>query len=294
MKRIVTLFLLASATSTFAAAETVTRLDDPALFLPAALSKQVDVRFSEAFAKNRLTKTDFDGVVMSELPGGQVCLFGRNQGLDPEDPKLKDVARADQGDICAPLADVSVRVKAQVVADAPPVPFYSTDKVKCTWNWLTGKGIGLWAEDCAFDTGHWTVAYDEAADQFTLSVDKGDPYPVLRQFRVETGQGPDALLPALKAKGLVLDNAECQFAPSTEQILPKGWAAWQVVPVGKLKKDFDALPRDEIPDPPCGDLGMTVDSIGFFMISADHPERILYVDLGQDGTMFDPYSIRLF
>ena len=32
----------------------------------------------------------------------------------------------------------------------------------------------------------------------------------------------------------------------------------------------------------------------FFMISAEHPERILHVDLGQDGTMFDPYSMRLF
>ena len=293
MKRLATLLLMASATCALAGAETATRLDDPSLYLPAGLGKQVDVRFSEAFAKGRLAKTDFDGVVMSELPAGQVCLFGRNQGLDPDDAKLKDVARADQGDICAPLADVSVRVKAQVVADATPVPFYGTDKTKCTWAWKTGKGIGLWSEDCKFDTGHWSVAYDEAADQFTLSVDGGDPYPVLRQFRVEKGQGPDSLLPALKAKGLVLDSGECHFAPYTEQTMPKGWAAWNVVPVGKLKQDFAALPKDDVPEPPCGDLGMTVDSIGFFMISAEHPERILHVDLGQDGTMFDPYSIKL-
>ena len=95
---------------------------------------------------------------------------------------------------------------------------------------------------------------------------------MLRQFRVEKGQGPERLLPALKAKGLVLDNAECQFAPYTDQTMPK----------------------DDIPEPPCGELGMTVDSIGFFMISTTHPERILYASLGQDGTMFDPYSIKLF
>lgn len=179
MKRLATLLLLASATQAFASSQTVTRPDDPSLYLPAALGKQVDVCFSEAFAKGRLAKTDFGGVVMSELPGAQVCLFGRNQG---------------------------------------------------------------------------------------------DPYPVLRQFRVEKGQGPERLLPALKAKGLVLDNAECQFAPYTDQTMPK----------------------DDIPEPPCGELGMTVDSIGFFMISTTHPERILYASLGQDGTMFDPYSIKLF
>ena len=85
MKRLATLLLMASATCALAGAETATRLDDPSLYLPAGLGKQVDVRFSEAFAKGRLAKTDFDGVVMSELPAGQVCLFGRNQGLDPDD-----------------------------------------------------------------------------------------------------------------------------------------------------------------------------------------------------------------
>ena len=46
-----------------------------------------------------------------------------------------------------------------------------------------GKGIGLWTEQCKFDTGLWDVVYDAARDLFALRVDGGEPYAVLRQFR---------------------------------------------------------------------------------------------------------------
>ena len=39
-----------------------------------------------------------------------------------------------------------------------------------------------------------------------------------------------AIGPDIKGKGLVLDDKECVFAPSTDQIPPPGWTAWEVVP----------------------------------------------------------------
>ena len=137
------------------------------------------------------------------------------------------------------------------------------------------------------------MTHDEAEDWFSLSADNGDAYTVLRQFHVAAGEGPDALLPSLKSRGLIRDSADCQFAPATDQPVPAGWTAWEVMPVGKLKQDFDARPQDEVPDPPCGEIGMTADSIGFFMVRKDHPDRVLHVNLGQDGTMIDPASITL-
>jgi hypothetical protein len=60
---------------------------------------------------------------------------------------------------------------------------------------------------------------------------------------------------------------------------------------------FDALPSSEIPEPPCGELGMTVDCAGYFMVHKmvhkNFPERVIYVSLGHDGTMIDPGSITL-
>ena len=273
------------------AAETLIRADEPDIKFAYALGKQVNVRFSDTLVKGRLPKADYEGLVVSETPDGKICLFGREQGIDPDQPALQGIGRSDAGDICVPRADVTLRVEAQAVDGAPPVPFYSTVKSSCAWVWKTGRGIGLWTEDCKFDTGRWNIAYDEAADTFSLQVNGGDPYAVVRQFREEGG--PEALLPGLKAQGLVLDDPECLFVQSTDKNAPDGWTIWDVEPTGKRKTAFEAMPGDEVPEPPCGELGMAVDFAGFFMVHRDFPDRILYVNLGQDGTMFDLGSLTL-
>ncbi len=271
--------------------EQLFRLDDPGINLAFALGKQVNVRFAESFITGRLPKADYDGLVVSEAPDGKVCLFGREQGIDPALPALKDFARADAGDICLARAEVSVRVEQQAKDGAPPVPFYSTVKASCRWVWKTGQAIGVWTEDCRFENGHWEVNYDAVNDWFALRVDDGEPFAVLRQFRMDGG--PEALLPDLKRRGLVLDDAECVFVPSTDQMAPAGWTVWDVEPVGKRKQMFDGLAGDEVPEPPCGELGMAVDYVGFFMVHKDFPGRVLYVNLGQDGTMIDLGSVTL-
>lgn len=261
--------------------------------LRAALGKQIDVRFSEAFAKDRLEKADIEGVIVYGLRDGKLCLYGQGKGLEPTAPALSAFASPDGGgDICVPLADVSIRVAShEPVEGASPVPFYATDRTGCSWVWRQGKDLGLWTETCKFDNGVWGVSYDEANDSFVLRHSDGAPYTVLQQFRA--AGGPPALLATLKQQGLVLDLAECVMAKVVDQPAPSGWSAWQVVPTGKLKQDFDAQVQIEIPAPPCGKLGYAVDSVGFFMVKDDAPDRVLYANLGQDGTMIDLASIRL-
>lgn len=290
MKTVFALCLSSLALATAAsAAETVVAASDPALPLTAALGKQVSVRLSDALVKGHFAQADFDGVMVSDLPEGRICFFGRDQGLDPEDPKLKDLVRAENSDICVKREDVSFRYVPQTVAGAPPSPFYGTDLKACRWAWVTGKDVGLWTEDCSFDTGRWQVSYDAAKDLFALSVNGEDPATVLQGF--VTAGGPQALLPELKARGLVLNDKECVFEASAEPLAPKGWTAWQVVPAGQKKAAFEALPDDEIPEPPCGDYGMAVDGITFFMVKDGAPDRVFYVNLGQDGTLIEPASV---
>lgn len=264
-----------------------------ALNLRAALGKQIDVRLSEGFAAGQLAGRDLDGVTVSELLPGKLCLYGKGRGLEPDAPALQAFLNpGGGGDVCVPLSEVSVRVPPHAAeTGAPPPPFYATDRKACSWLWRKGKGIGLWTEQCKFDTGLWDVVYDAAQDHFSLRVDAGEPYPVLRQFR--EAEGAVALLPALKAKGLVLEDAECVMARVSDQPTPPGWAAWQVVPTGKRKEAFDSVVQIEVPEPPCGELGYRVDLIGFFMAREDRPDRVLYVNLGQDGTMIDIASITL-
>lgn len=295
MKRKLTLLLMAACIAQAHADEAkLLKLDDPTIYLPSALGKQMDVRFADTLVATHFDKTDFDALVLSDLPEGKACFFGGEQGLDPASEKLKDIGRPETGDICVARGDVSIRYVPSAEANAAPIPFYATDKQNCTWQWKAGKGIGIWSEDCKFDTGEWAVNYDEANDLYALSVDGGDPFPVLRQFRKGAEEGPEALLPALRKAGLVPDNPECVFAPTTDHQAPPGWSLWQIVPTGKLKEDYEKQLSVEVPDPPCGDVGMSADSISFFMIPEAQKDRVLYVNLGQDGTLFDPFSIKLF
>ncbi len=293
MKHVIPAIVLAFATPAMAGVELLHRLDDPTLFLASALGKQVNVRFSDEFTAKHFDKADFDALVVSALPDGKICFFGRGRGIDPADSRLADVARQEEGDICVARGDVSVRVTPQSAPEVPPVPFYSTDIAGCSWQWRTGRGIGVWTEDCKFENGRWQVGYDAAIDGFSLSVDGGNAFPVLRQFTKKPKEGPQAILAHLIAKGLV-PATDCEFALAQNREAVPGWSFWEIVPVAQRKKDFDALPADEVPEPPCGDLGYAVDFVGFFMVSGSHPDRVLHVNLGQDGTMFDPFSVKLF
>lgn len=277
--------------NTAGAEERLLLASDPAVSLAGALGKQVYVRFAADFAAEYLPRADFEALTVSDLPEGKVCFFGSEMGLDAASPRLAGFVRKDEGDICLSRADVSFRVTAQDTPGAPPVPFYATDAKGCDWAWKTGQGIGLWTEACSFETGLWAVDYDAANDWFALSVNGTDPYPVVRHWR--KAGGPEALLPDLKAKDLVLNDPECVFASTTDMIAPPGWTALEVMPVGKLKAAFESQPTDEVPEPPCGELGMAVDYIGFFMVHKDHPDRVVYVNLGQDGTMIDIGSLTL-
>jgi hypothetical protein len=274
------------------AGETLVPAADALPELRAASGKQIDVQFSESFARDRLAKAAVDGVIVYGVTADKLCLYGQGKGLEADAPGLAAFASPDGGgDICVPLAEVSVRVAPHEAVDgAPPVPFYATDRTACSWVWRQGGDLGLWTETCKFDTGLWGVTYDAAGHLFALQVNGGEPYTVLQEF-AEPG-GPPALLATLKTQGLVRDDAACQMAQVNDQPAPAGWTAWQVVPTGKLKEDFDRQVQQEIPDPPCGKLGYAVDSVGFFMVKNGTPGRILYANLGQDGTMIDLASIR--
>lgn len=276
------------------AAETLIPFTDTSIYWSPAVGRQVNVRFSDGFAAMHFDKPDFDKLIISELPEGQVCFFGQDRGINPEDPKLKDVVRPEQSDICVARSDVSVRYAPQIAEGAPPVPFYATDKEKCGWSWLKGADVGVWTETCTFESGTWRIVYDAANDYFTLNVEGSEPYPVLRQFKKKAEEGPDALLPMLREKGLIPNDNECIFAPADSDEHPPGWTLYEIVPAGKRKELFDAEPQDEVPEPPCGTVGYAVDYVGFFMIPEAHKDRVYHVDLGQDGTMFDPFSITPF
>ena len=128
-----------------------------------------------------------------------------------------------------------------------------------------------------------------------LTIDGEDPQVVLQVFKKPADQPIDAILPELVKRGYVLAT-ECVFAPADTSYIPAapaGQTFCEVVPTGARQATFDAAPDDEVPDPPCGDYGMAPDGVQYFMTEAAHPDRVVFVSLGQDGTLFDPATLTL-
>lgn len=183
-----------------------------------------------------------------------------------------------------------------IAADRPPQPAHSAvDDKLCTWEWKEGGGLGLWAERCKLDTGLWELTFKPDLPGFVLTIDGEDLQTVLQVFRKPADAPIDAILPELVKRGYTLAT-ECAFEPADLSYIPKppaGQSFYEIVPTGKRKADFDALPDNEVPDPPCGDYGTAPDGIQYFMIEAAHPDRAVFVNLGQDGTMFDPNTLTM-
>ena len=48
-----------------------------------------------------------------------------------------------------------------------------------------------------------------------------------------------------------------------------------------------------MPDPPCGDYGVNPDGISYFLTDSAHPDKVIYLNRGQDGTLFDPATLTI-
>ena len=177
-------------------------------------------------------------------------------------------------------------------ADRPPMLHQKTDPV-CEWQWLEGRGVGLWAESCKLRTGHWHLTWEHEMPGFSLWVDDQRQGMVMQMFTLATGRTIDALLPELRSRALIADTDDCVFQPAAMRPVPRTIQQFEIKPVGEALKRFQATPKDEIPEPPCGDYAWSTHGTRYFQTDQRHPGKVVYIDEGQDGTFFDPRTITL-
>lgn len=183
-----------------------------------------------------------------------------------------------------------------LAAAAPPQPAKSmVDEEKCDWEWLSGGGIGVWAERCTLPTGAWKLEYREATRGFVLTIDGKDEVVVLQRFDKGPDQRVNGILPALRAGGYIPNDDECVFQTAAEipNPVPGVLAFFEITPIGNRKAAFDATPADEIPEPPCPDYGWSTHGTRYFVTDTGFPDRVIYVNTGQDGLMFDPSTVTM-
>lgn len=177
-------------------------------------------------------------------------------------------------------------------AERPNMPSATIDPA-CTWEWLEGEGIATWAQDCKLKTGHWHLRWEKEMAGFSLWVDDQRSAIVLQRFALPAGAEISALLPELRKRALIADSDECVFQPAAIGAAPRTIAQFEIRPVGERLKAFEATPDDEVPEPPCGDYAWSTHGVRYFQTDLRFPGAVTYLDLGQDGTLFDPATVTL-
>lgn len=185
-------------------------------------------------------------------------------------------------------------------ADRPPMPSETIDP-GCTWQWLEGRGEGgpklsTWAQDCKLVTGHWQLRFETEMPGFSLWVDDKRQGMVLQSFTLPKDAASTdiaALLPELRRRALIADTDDCIFQPAAIGKQPRTIAQFEIRPIGEALKAFEATPADEVPEPPCGDYAWSTHGVRYFQTDLSNPGTVLYLDLGQDGSLFDPATVRI-
>jgi hypothetical protein len=177
-----------------------------------------------------------------------------------------------------------------LAADRPLQPAQKTDPA-CEWQWLEGQGVGLWAERCKLVTGDWHLVWEHEMPGFSLWVDDKRQGMVMQLFTLPKEAGINALLPELRSRALIADTDDCVFKPAAVRPAPRTIQQFDIQPVGEALKRFEATPKDEVPEPPCGDYAWSTHGTRYFQTDLRHPGKVVYIDEGQDGTFFDPRTM---
>lgn len=188
------------------------------------------------------------------------------------------------------LSCLAALAQQALAAERPAMPQFQTAE-GCEWHWRSGGGIGLWGEVCNLQTGKWQVDWLENQSAFVKTRDGEVIAKVVEIFAKLADEPASAVLDELRRRGDLTDGGECVFQVAQVRAHPRTITFLEIRPTGERLKAFEATPKDEVPDPPCGTYGWSTHGRRYFMTDIRHPERVIYFDEGQDGMMFDPLSV---
>jgi hypothetical protein len=172
----------------------------------------------------------------------------------------------------------------------PKAPAHDGSADPCQWQTLESGPFSLRAQTCRHATGVWQVRPEPELPGFGLWRDGRRVTTVVQWFAKAAGEPVDAILPELRARGLIPDDEQCVFRP-TARPGPRTHAYHDIRPIGTRLSALEATPADQIPEPPCGEAGWSTHGVRYFMTDMRTPEWVFYVNEGQDGTLIDARSI---
>lgn len=183
---------------------------------------------------------------------------------------------------------------------APPQPEHSLDPEKCRWQWQEVQAfshtVGMWTEACDLDP-HQRIAPDRSLPGFVLTIGNEPVTTVIHVLKKQTDADPTSVLATLRSAGLIPDDDDCQLRPASTAALshmgptPRTTALLEIMPTGNRLAALESTPPDQVPEPPCGEYGWSTHGVRVFLSDLRHPDLIIYMNLGEDGMLFDPHTL---
>lgn len=170
---------------------------------------------------------------------------------------------------------------------APP-PDTGLVAAGCVWERVSGGGLEVRAQACDLTTGRWRVVWEPRRQGFELRVDERLQALVVQPWSLPPGGGPGGIVAALKAAGHLTGASDCQLVPAKFRPLPRQATSFVLAPAAPVPS---VTLSGEVPEPPCGPYGASTHGVRYFVFDLRQPDRLIFVDEGQDQPMFDPSSI---
>jgi len=170
-------------------------------------------------------------------------------------------------------------------AAAPPDP-------SCERQALSAGPLRIDAWSCALPTGRWHVRAEPALPGFALWIDEARRETVVHAVPRAPGAPLSSVVAALARAGHVPPD-ECVFVRTRLPGVQRSARVYELRPTGTRLAAMRATPRDQIPDPPCGKYGWSTHGVRAFVVDPRRPGWVVYVNLGQDGTLIDPATLAI-
>jgi hypothetical protein len=170
-------------------------------------------------------------------------------------------------------------------ASTPPDP-------SCERQSLSAGPVRIDAWSCPLPTGRWHVRAEPALPGFALWIDDARRETVVHAVPRATGTPLSSVLATLARAGHVPPD-DCVFVRVRDRAAPPGARVYEIRPTGARLAALRRTPPDQVPDPPCGEYGWSTHGVRGFVVDPRRPGWVVYVNLGQDGTLIDPATLAI-
>jgi hypothetical protein len=163
---------------------------------------------------------------------------------------------------------------------------------KCRWKKVIGAGLELWGQSCDFGDKKLEVNTSETLPGvFLEDVTSGSPVAINQLIQVFElkNKSINSVIPLLADNEKWKVSDKCAFTKISNT--RNNVTRYTLMPTGDTLKKFESDSKNEpIPDT-CAGYGIGNSGTRYFEVYASNPNKVLFINIGQEMPMFDENTI---